>query len=318
MSSDVALPVSSADLARAARILAVRSRREVTSSFAGGYRSAFRGGGIEFEESRPYVPGDDVRSLDWNALARTGVPYVKRFREERDQTVWLAVDTSASMAFTSVRQTRAQTAAHAAALIGGAATRAGDRVGLVTFGPTIRSSSSAARGEGHFFHLLRTLAHEASQAEGKTDLAALFAHLRVTLRRRSVVVVLSDFRDDASFDRTQPGHTSQRRLELLRLARRHDVVAVVIEDPRDSSLPSAGTIRLADPETPGRRLWLRSGSRRTRYLYAAAAAVRRGALERRLRSDGADVVWLRNDRDPLRALAYFFRARTAHAPASVG
>src|SRR5215510_15382018 len=96
-----ALLPSDSELERAARILAVRSRREVSSAFAGGYRSAFRGGGVEFEESRPYTPGDDVRHLDWNALARTGSPYVKRFREERDQTLLLALDVSRSMGFAS-------------------------------------------------------------------------------------------------------------------------------------------------------------------------------------------------------------------------
>lgn len=315
---DPALPLSSTELARVARVLTVRSRREVTSAFAGGYRSAFRGGGVEFEESRPYAPGDDVRSLDWNALARTGVPYVKRFREERDQTVWLAVDTSASMAFTSVPRSKAHTAAHAAALIGGAAARAGDRVGLVTFGPAVRSTVAAGRGDGHLSHLLGDLARGASRAEGTTDLGALFAHLRVTLRRRAVIVVLSDFRDDAYFERTPAGSSAPRRLELLRLARRHDVVAAVVEDPRDAELPSAGSFRIADPEAPGQRWVMRSGSRGTRSLYAAAAAVRRRALERRLRSDGADVVWLRTDRDPLRALAYFFRARTAHGSGGAG
>jgi uncharacterized protein (DUF58 family) len=310
---DPAQPFSSADLARAARVLAVRSRREVTSTFAGGYRSAFRGGGVEFEESRPYVPGDDVRSLDWNALARTGIPYVKRFREERDQTVWLAVDTSASMAFSSVSHARARTAAHAAALVAGAAARAGDRIGLVTFGPTVRATVTAGRGDGHLFHLLGALAAGANRPEGKTDLGVLFGHLGVALRRRCVIVVLSDFRDDAYFERPVEGEPA-RRLELLKLARRHDVVAAVVEDPRDGTLPSAGTFRIADPEAPGRRWSVRSGSRHTRGLYAAAAAVRRRALERRLRSDGADVVWLRTDRDPLRALARFFRARTTHGP----
>ena len=112
---------SGAELERAARLLEVRSRREASSAFSGGYRSAFRGGGIEFEESRPYLPGDDVRALDWNATARSGVPYVKRFREERDQTVLLAVDVSASMSFGSAGRAKAALAAHAAALIAAAA-----------------------------------------------------------------------------------------------------------------------------------------------------------------------------------------------------
>ena len=121
--------LSTSDLARAARLLVLRSRREASGLFAGNYASAFRGGGLEFEESRPYASGDDVSSLDWSATARTGELYVKRFREERNQTLLLALDTSGSMAFGSTDRTKAETAAHALALVTAAASRAGDRTG---------------------------------------------------------------------------------------------------------------------------------------------------------------------------------------------
>jgi uncharacterized protein (DUF58 family) len=291
-----ALP-SAAELERAARILAVRSRREVSSAFAGGYRSAFRGGGVEFEESRPYAPGDDVRHFDWNALARTGSPYVKRFREERDQTVVLALDVSRSMAFASGGRTKAALAAHAAALLAGAAIRAGDRVGLATFAEEMLDELPPERGDARLFPLLRRLARAAAEPAGRTDLGAALAALSSRLRRHAVVVVLSDFRDG-----------DERGDELARLARRHEVVAAVVEDPREGELPAVGTLRIADPERGGPPLLLRT-TPALRERYRAAAAARRSALERRLRRDGADVVWLRTDRDPLRALARFFERR---------
>lgn len=301
---------SAAELERAARILAVRSRREVSSAFAGGYRSAFRGGGSEFEESCPYLPGDDVRRLDWNALARTGQPYVKRFREERDQTVLLAVDVSGSMAFGSGAHSKAALAAHGAALLAGAATRAGDRVGLASFGAMLREELAPARGQKRLSPLLRRLARVASTPHGVSDIPAAFAGIGALLRRRAVVVVLSDFR-------TAPEADGLGRLDLLRLARRHDVVAAVIEDPREVELPATGSILVADAERGGRRLWLRTTAG-ARERYRRAAQARRRALERALRGCGADVCWLRTDRDPLRALARLFAQRTARPRRGAG
>jgi len=343
-----ALP-SAAELERAARILAVRSRREVSSAFAGGYRSAFRGGGVEFEESRPYTPGDDVRQLDWNALARTGTPYVKRFREERDQSVVLALDVSRSMAFGSGGRSKAAHAAHAAALVAGAAARAGDRIGLVTFAEGVREELAPERGAPALFHRLERLAAAAAAPDGVGALATALARVERALRRHAVIVVLSDFRDDAflpdsprpepgppprpgpgrpsstrpeperrSSTRAEPGRRSGRlpgglaNLTLARLARRHDVVAAIVVDPREEELPAAGTLLVGDAERPGPRFRLPTGAR-ARERYRAAAALRRTTLERTLRASGADLLWLRTDRDPLRALARFFARRPAHA-----
>jgi uncharacterized protein (DUF58 family) len=295
---------TAAELERAARVLAVRSRREVSSAFAGGYRSAFRGGGVEFEESRPYLPGDDVRHLDWNALARTGTPYVKRFREERDQTVLLALDVSRSMGFGSGGRSKAALAAHAAALLAGAAVRAGDRVGLATFAEALREELPPERGEHRLFPLLRRLAEAAAAPAGGTDFPAALAGLGARLRRRAVVVLLSDLR--AAGD---PAAWPARPL-LARLARRHDMVLAVTQDPRELELPAAGAFRAGDPEAPGPALLLRSDGR-ARERYREAAAARRRALERALRADGADLLWLRTDHDPLHALARFFARRPA-------
>jgi len=303
---------SGAELERAARLLEVRSRREVSSAFAGGYRSAFRGGGIEFEESRPYLPGDDVRALDWNATARSGVPYVKRFREERDQAVMLAVDVSASMGFASAGRAKAALAAHAAALIAAAAGRAGDRVGLLSFDARVRSEIPAERGEAHIWRILRALVATARESSGGTELGSVIARLNAGFRRRAIVFVFSDFRDERLLD------TRAGRSELVGLARRHDLVAVMISDPREEEIPDAGIVRLADPEAPHRLVTLDTRSARARARYRAACAMRARALERRLRADGADVLALRTDRDPLPALTRFFQAHTGRRRGALG
>jgi uncharacterized protein (DUF58 family) len=291
-----------AELAREARLLAIRSRRQAGELFAGAYASAFRGGGMEFEDSRPYVPGDDVRSLDWNATARTGEPHVKRFREERDRSVVVVVDTSASMGFTSGIRSKAQTAARAAALLVAAAGYAGDKVGLLAFADAIHSEVLPGRGPAHTWAALRAAAAAGQDPRGATHAGPALERALHLASRRTVLFVVSDFRD-ASF----------LGGPLAAACNRHDVVAVAVEDPRERALPAAGTVRVRDPEQPGASFVLATGSARVRALYSAAAAVRRRALARRLRGAGADLLHLSTDEDPLRALSRFFRARAARA-----
>lgn len=294
------------DLARAARVLWVRSRRVAAGLAAGGYATAFRGAGMEFDESRPYVPGDDLRHFDWNAMARTGEPFVKRFREERDQTLVLLLDVSASMGFASGGCTKAELAAQAAALLATAAGWVGDRVGLVAFGTDVVDELRPRRGDAHVFGLVRRALEASRRPAGGTSLAAALARLPALASHRAIVVVLSDFRDEALVGAATPRGA---RAGLVSAARHHDLVAMPVHDPREQELPDCGPLRLADPEVAGRELVIDSGSARARTLYRTACLVRRRALERRLRSDGADVLWLRTDRDPLPALARFFHDR---------
>jgi uncharacterized protein (DUF58 family) len=289
-----------AEIARAARILAVRSRREAAGVLVGRWTSAFRGGGVEFEESRPYVPGDDVRAIDWNATARTGVPWVKRFREERSCPVLIALDASASMAFGTTGRTKAQAAAHAAALLATAAAGAGDPVGFLAFADGVRGEVAPGRGDAHTWRVIRAAAASAAAPRGMTDFGVAASWIRAHARRRSLVLVLSDFR---SADLDAAGHRP-----LAVVARRHDLVAAGVEDPRELDLVAAGGVRIADAEGGGRALLLATGRRR-REAYAAAARARRAAVVRRLRDDGADFVWLGTAGDPLRALVRFFRMR---------
>ena len=287
------------EIERAARILSVRSRRDAAGLLVGEWRSAFRGGGIEFEESRPYVPGDDVRAIDWNATARTGTPWLKRFREERSCTLLLAIDVSASMGFGTTGRTKAQTAAHAAALLAAAAAEAGDPVGLLAFSDRMQTEIPAGRGGAHTWRVIRAATECANAASGTTDLGVVSNWVRAHARRRSLVVVLSDFRDSAAA-------TGGRPLALL--GRRHDLVAAVIEDPRERALIAAGGLRIADSERPSLRFVFGTGRRR-RDAYREAAAAHRTGLARRLREESAELVWLDAGADPLRPLLRFFRTR---------
>lgn len=304
---------SARDLARAARILEVRSRREAAGIFAGSYTSAFRGGGIEFDESRPYVPGDDIRNLDWNALARTGEPFVKHFREERDETVLIALDVSASMQFGTTGRSKAATAAHAVALIAAAAGGAGDRVGLLCFDETVRAEVRPGRGPAQTRKVIETAVTAARTTSGGTELGPVIDRLLSQSRQRSVAMVLSDFRRPSA--RTLAGDATDdaTRARLVHLSQLNDLVCVVLHDPREESLPRAGLVRVEDPEAPGRTLLLNSNSATTRARFRRAWAARAAHLERTLRASGGGVVWMRTDRDPLRTLMHYFTDRSANA-----
>lgn len=310
----MAAPPSPAELERAARVLWVRARRAAAGLAAGSYATAFRGAGMEFEESRPYVAGDDLRHVDWSATARTGEPWLKRFREERDQILLLLLDVSASMAFGSAGRSKAEHAAHAAALLAAAATGAGDRVGLVAFAERVVCEQGPRRGDAHLFGLVRAATLCAAAPAGGTDLGTALSRVPVLAPHRAVVVLLSDLREPA-FEEAAAARGA--RAAFVAIARRHDLVAAIVSDSREEELPASGALRLADPERAGRALVLDSDSRRVRDRYRAAAGRRRRALERRLRADGADVLWLRADRNPLPVLAGFFRAHTGRLHGAV-
>lgn len=291
---------SDEELLRAARVLSIRSRREATGLFAGNYRSAFRGSGLEFEESRPYLPGDDVRTIDWNATARSGRTFVKRYREERDLTLLLALDVSASMRFGGSERSKAATAAHAVALLAAASGRAGDRVGFFAFGAKVENVIPDGRGVAHGFRVVREAVRAASASAGETSLAAAIAHMTAYTRNRTVAIVFSDFRGKE--------HGGLRG-ELALLARRHDVVAAVVTDPLEEALPDVGVIRIADPEHTDEAYTIDTRSEGVRERYRDAAAARRRDLERWLRAAGIDPLWLKTDRSPYYSLCHFFQER---------
>jgi len=307
--TDTTNPVSAADLARAARLLAVRSRREATGLFAGNYVSAFRGSGLEFEESRPYMPGDDISMLDRNATARTGDLFVKRFRQERNQTLIFALDGSASMHFGTTGTTKIATAVQALALLTSSAGRAGDRTGLICFGASGLIIVPAGRGRSHAMRVIRAAVTAAETPAGATRLAPMFRTLRSGERQRAIVIVLSDFRDPMLL----PSGTRPARLrgELAELAHRHDVIAAVLTDPVEEELPRVGPLRVGAPDGRGAIHVINTHSESIRRRYRAEAEAWRRRVDREVRGSGAEILRLRTDYDPLQALGRFFRERAA-------
>jgi uncharacterized protein (DUF58 family) len=288
-------PTQPADLLTRVRRLEIRSRHLVEDLFAGQSESVFKGRGIEFEEVRPYVPGDEVRTIDWNVTARLGAPYVKRFVEERELTVLLVVDISRSMRFGTAGAEKRELAAELCAVLGFAAMRNNDRVGLVLAGERVEHFVPPSRGRQHLLRMLRDVLGMRAEHPG-TRLGEAVRFVLRTTRRRSLVFWLSDFQD----------HLDPRDWRVL--SRRHDVTAIALTDPRDLALPAAGWVELEDLES-GRRVLVDTGSRRVRAAYALAAETRRRDAQRVLDRSRCAVVEVRTDASYLPVLMRYFSAR---------
>lgn len=291
---DIPEELSPAELAREVRRLQIAARRRVNDLFSGEYHSAFKGHGIEFAEVREYEPGDDIRSIDWNVTARTGRPFIKRFVEERQLTVIVCVDVSASGLFGTRGRFKRRLEIEAAAVLAMAATRNQDRVGLQIFSETVEKFIPPRKGSFHCQRLIRDLLAHRPNARG-TDIAASIDHLTHMLRRRSVIFLISDF-ESPPFDR-----------QLRVLAQRHEVVAVTVSDPAEASLPSLGLIDVLDPETGRLRVLDLSGSRNR--SYAQGQARKREERARLITASGADHISLQTDRPFVTDIAAYFRRR---------
>jgi uncharacterized protein (DUF58 family) len=288
-------------LARVRRIK-VRTSRLVNDVLVGGYTSSFRGSGIEFDEVREFVEGDDPRAVDWNVTARTGRPHIKKFMEERELTVLFLLDVSASTRFGTVAReggegvrTVREVAAEFCACLALAASRNNDKAGLIAFSDAVQLYVPAKKGPRHVLRLIREVL--ALQGQGQeSDLAAGLEYAARVQRKRAVVLLISDFLAD-DFDKP-----------LRLLARRHDVVAVRIQDPATRAMPPAGLLHLRDLET-GRSVLVDAGSGRVRQAYGMEMRAREEALARTLRRAGVD----RLDLDPAHSVAdpivEFFRMR---------
>lgn len=280
---------------KAVRKIQIRTSHLVSDLFAGQYQSVFKGHGMEFAEVRHYLPGDDVRTIDWNVTARTGTPHVKRFVEERELTVMLLVDASASTHFGTVKQLKSEMAAELAALFAFSAITNNDKVGLVMFSDRVELALSPKKGTRHVLRVIREVLSFAPQGRG-TDVAAALEHLNHVSKRRCVTFVISDFLD------------THARLALKIANRRHDVIAVVLDDPRDMTLPDVGLIELQDAES-GDTLLIDTGDARVRREFEQRAEAARRERERMLRGVDVDAIVVRTDRPYTEALLRFFRMR---------
>lgn len=285
-----------AELTRKIRHLEIHTRRKANDLLSGGYRSSFKGRGMEFDEVREYQPGDEVRSIDWNVTARLGHPYVKRFVEERQTTVLLAVDLSASGGFGSGRRSKNEVAAELCALLAFSAIKNNDKVGVVAFTDRIELFIPPAKGSTHVLRIIRDILQFEPQGRG-TDIGGALDYIHRILRKRGIVFLVSDFIAGGDYDRP-----------LRVLSRRHDAIAVFVHDPREQELPGAGLVELEDAET-GETVLLDSSSPAVRRRFAEMARQRQEQLADRLKKISVDLIPVRTDQDYLRSLVAFFRKR---------
>lgn len=291
----------SADVMRQIRRVELRTRRLVNDSFAGAYHAVFKGRGMTFDTVRAYEPGDDVRSIDWNVTARTGDPHVKQFIEERELTVMLVLDASASILFGSRQRFKRDLAAELGAVLALSAIRNNDRVGLLVFSDKVEMFISPRKGRNHVLRLIRDLMAAQPTGQG-TDLALALTAVNRVLKRRAIVFLISDFL--VSSDEYVP--------ELLITSRRHDVIAVTLNDPLEQAWPNAGLVRLQDAET-GALSWVDTASVGWRRQFGAQARQFQQLRDSTLRAARVDQISLTSDGDYVRALAEFFQRRERRA-----
>ncbi len=283
------------ELAEKIRYLEIYTSKAVNDVLAGEYHSVFKGRGMEFDEVREYTPGDEIRTIDWNVTARMGHPYVKRFVEERELTVMLLVDLSASGAFGTREKLKNEVAAELCALLAFSAIKNNDKVGLIAFTDEVELFIPPKKGATHVLLLIRdVLSFRPRQA--RTDITGALDFLGRITHRRAVVFLVSDF-FATGFD---------KRLRIA--ARRHDLIAVSITDPRERELPNVGLIDLEDAET-GDVVTVDTGNARTRTRYEAAARQREAEMRQVFNSTGVDHISVVTGKDYVRDLIGFFRMR---------
>lgn len=311
------------DILRRVREIQVRTGRQVADVLAGEYVSVFKGRGLEFDEVRPYIPGDDVRTIDWNVTARTGEPFVKRYVEERQLTLMLMADVSASQDFGSASRSKREATAELCALLAFSATRNDDKVGLALFHSEIEEYIAPRKGQKHALRVVReVLAHgekisldaplvptprsalrsrfgrwrRPRSARQATDVARAMEFVLSVTRRRTICFVVSDFLDEG-FERS-----------LVLANHKHDVIAVLVTDPHEFDLPAVGLVALRDAET-GRERLVDAGSGAFRREVRRFSEERVAGLEHRLRSAGIDFIHIDAASSVVDPLVRFFRMR---------
>lgn len=288
---------SAREILKKIRQLELKTRGMIDAAFSGQYRSVFKGRGMNFEEVREYQPGDEVRAIDWNVTARTGDAYIKKFTEERELTVMLVVDVSASGEYGSVNLSKRELAAEVACLFAFSAIRNNDKVGCILFSDHVELIIPPAKGRSHALRIIREILFFEPRGKGTNIACALEAMNRV-LSRRAVVFLVSDFQS--------PDYTKALNVS----ARRHDVVAIPVVDPGELEMPDVGRVVLEDAET-GERMVINTSDRRTRLRFAEGVGGLLEELPSVFRRYGVDSISLRTDQDYVPALRRFFKQRTS-------
>ena len=273
----------------------VSTRRLVNNIFAGEYNSTFRGQGMEFDEVREYQPGDEIRAIDWNVTARMNQPFVKTFVEERELVMMLLVDVSKSNDFGTKQQTKAEILAELAALLAFSAIRNNDKVGLINFTDQVENFIPPRKGKKHVLRLIHQILNVEPSGQA-TNIGLALEYLSRVQKRRSVVFLISDFRDE----------NYEEWLQVIN--QKHDLIAIVVTDPSELSLPNVGLIELEDSET-GFTLLLDTNNPQTQQSYIERGKQKVEQRQTLLRSNKIDQIEIRTDQSYVSPLRYFFQSR---------
>ncbi len=290
--------MDSNELIKKVRKIEIKTRGLSQNIFAGEYHSAFKGRGMMFSEVREYQYGDDIRDIDWNVTARHNHPYVKVYEEERELTVMLLVDVSASRAFGAVGVEKREMIAEIAATIAFSAIQNNDKIGAIFFSDKVEKFITPKKGRKHILFLIRELLDFQPQNTG-TDIAAAVRYFSDALKRRCTMFLISDFIDDSDY-----------RKPLTVAVSRHDVMAIQVYDKRDSEMPNVGLMRIQDLET-GMTRWIDTSSSKTRKAYGKWWYSRQQKMSEALRSNRVDYVSVATDEDYVKALMGLFKNRAA-------
>lgn len=277
------------------KLLEIRTRKLVNNLFAGEYHTVFKGQGMTFADFREYVPGDDVRTISWALTARAGKPYIKKFDEERELTLMLAVDISASSEFGSGQYFKGEVMVHLAALLAFAAVKNKDQVGLVLFSDQIEHYVPPGKGRGHVHRILRDLYYFQPKSK-RTKISAVANYLQGVLKKRATVFLISDFMDQ-DFDQS-----------MRLLGKKHEVVALVIEDQAEARLPAMGLVDLEDAET-GEVVTVDTSSAAFQRAYEFEMKQRRERRDKIMRKSQVDTVNIPNNENFVDPLVKYFQSR---------
>ena len=287
--------MNTAELLKKVRRVEIKSRGLSNRIFSGQYHSAFKGRGMAFSENREYAHGDEVRSINWNVTAKMGTPYLKVFEEERELTVFIIADVSGSIDLGTRGATKRDSITELAAVLGFSALGNNDKVGAILFSDKIEKFIPPKKGRSHVLRIVRELLEIEPKGKG-TDIGLALDHFLSAMKKRTVAFMLSDFRGDGFQDL------------LRRAGRKHDFVALRMDDPVDTDMPSIGMLPVEDAES-GEFVWLRTGAKKQRATYKADELRRRDALDKTFKRSGVDYAAVRTDRDFVRPLMQLFDRR---------
>ena len=288
--------METSELLKRVRKIEIKTRGLSTNIFAGEYHSAFKGRGMTFSEVREYQYGDDIRNIDWNVTARHNRPYVKIFEEERELTVMLMIDVSASRNFGTISKLKKNQITEIAAVLAFSAIQNNDKIGVIFFSDKIEKFIPPKKGRTHILHIIRELI-DFYPEDKQTDIEQALEYMTNSIKKRCTCFVISDFIDEHDF------------AHALAIAnRKHDVVALRVYDPRENQLPPVGMMYLRDAET-GEQMWVDTSDKKLREAYEKYAFVREKELDAIFKRSGVDVANIRSDEDYVRALITLFKKR---------